>query len=209
LLPPPAPDKVEIINIDIVYPERNWEVKVIQFRDAEMNGILHNGFEISMEGDLQDLMKDKYKAQLVRDHDILISMPSSSHYWLHEPKEYFDQVTAFGIDCPCTKEAHDVAQNAILSDKNCHVKLLLLYFPEQMALSNHHCSPNAGDHELEFKVVPFTSTFGLLGKKFNMTPVTISLKIAVFEEKWHVAREDDKGKKGEAKLSARFASMST
>jgi hypothetical protein len=78
-----------------------------------------------------------------------------------------------------------------------------------MALSNHHYSPNVGDHDLEFGVVPFASTFDLLGKKFKMTTASISWKTGVFKEKRHIVREDDKAKKVEAKLAACFASMST
>jgi hypothetical protein len=105
-----------------------------------------------MEGDLRDLMIDKYKAQLVGKSEILISMPSVGHYWLHAPEDYFKKVEAFNVHCPCTKEAHDVARNAILHDEDHQTKLLLLCFPEHIALSNSHYSPKAADFELEYEV---------------------------------------------------------
>jgi hypothetical protein len=209
LLLPPPPDKVDVIEVDINCPERNREVKVVQFRDAEIDGILHNGFEIIMEGDLRDLMLDKYSAKLVSDNEILISMPSASHYWLHEPELYFNKCKAFNIHCPRAREAHDVARNDILADEERQIRSLLLRFPENTILSNRHYSPKTTDNDLEFEVVPFQTTFVLLGKQFTTTVATIVWKIAVFEEKRRVVvAQSSKGKKGEAKLASRFASMS-
>jgi hypothetical protein len=209
LLLPPSPDKAEVIEVDIVHPECNREVRVVEFRDVEKDGVLHNGYEIAMEGDLRDLTSDKYKAQLVGENEILITMPSVSHYWLHAPKDYFEKVEAFNIDCPRTKEAHDVARNAILDDEDRQTKLLLLRFPENIALSNNHYSPTAIDFELDSEVVPFESSFKVANKQFKTTTTAIYWKIAIIEEKKRVVKAiDDKGKKGEAKLAQRFASMS-
>jgi uncharacterized protein Usg len=49
---PPPPDKVEVIEVDILHPECNQEVRIVEFWDAEMDGMLHNGFEITMEAEL-------------------------------------------------------------------------------------------------------------------------------------------------------------
>ena len=48
---PPSPGgEVEIIEVDIKHPERNREVKVIHFTDVEKAGVLHNGFDIMIDG---------------------------------------------------------------------------------------------------------------------------------------------------------------
>jgi len=192
-----------------MHPEKNREVKVIEFQDAEIDGILHNGFEILMEGDLRDLVLDKYKAQLVTENEILITMPSGSHYLLHEHDNYFKQVKAFKVLCPRTKEAYNAARNPILSDVKRLTKHILLRFSEEITLSNDQYSPKATNYELEYEMVPYVSSFEILGKQFTTTVGTIFWKIAVFEEKRRVVKaKDDKAKKGEAKLAQCFASMS-
>jgi hypothetical protein len=208
--PSPPPDDVEVIEVDIDHPERNREVKVVHFRDANKNGILHNGFEILMEGDLRDMLDDKYSAKMVQENEILISMPSASHSWLYEPCNFFDKCEAFGIGCARSLEAHNVARNDILKKKDRLTKQLLLRFPVPIILSNRHYSPNTADNDLEFEVVPFETSFLRMGKTFTSTISTIFWKIAVYEENLRVVENNDvKGKKGEARLAERFASMST
>jgi hypothetical protein len=196
--------------VDIFHPERNREVKVVPFENAEKDGILHNGFDLIMEGDLRDMMADKYTAKLVNDNEILITMPSTSYWWLKEPELYFKQCENFKILCPRAREAHDVSRNDILADEERQIRQLILRFPDSVILSNRHYSPLSTYNDLEFEVVPFTSKFVLLGKEFTTTVATILWKIAVFEGKKRVViAQGDKGKKGEAKLAQRFAGMST
>jgi hypothetical protein len=42
LLPPPS-DKAEVIEVDIVHSECNREVRIVEFRDVEKDGIPPNG----------------------------------------------------------------------------------------------------------------------------------------------------------------------
>jgi hypothetical protein len=60
----------DIIEVDTLLPENNREFYVLNFSDVMKEGVLHNGFEISMEIDLRNsIFRDVYKAQLVSSNE--------------------------------------------------------------------------------------------------------------------------------------------
>ena len=174
----------EVIDVDIKNPERNREVLVYAFSNVEIDGVLHNGYEVVMEGDIRDLVKHVvYQAHLVTTNEILIQVPSMSYSRLQEPELLVAQSKEFGSHCPRIQEAHDVARHEILAEESRKIKYLLLRFPKEVVLSNHVFSPKSENCEIEMKLVPYDTSLVFPSKNFRLTVTQVSWKVAIEEEK--------------------------
>lgn len=98
-----------------MYPERNGCVQVYAFSDVKVDGVLHNGFLIIMEGDIRDMAANKYRAKLDErnSNEIVIEAPTMSYVMLHEADKRFAQLGRMKIDCPRCHEAQEVVRNDI------------------------------------------------------------------------------------------------
>jgi hypothetical protein len=197
-----------MIDVNLNYPERNREVKVVEFENVKKDGVLHNGFEIQMEVDIRDYINDKYKANLVDKNEILIEMPTVSHAWLHDSDEYNKKVVAFKLHCPRTEEAHTVQRNMILSDESRQKKKILLRFPAGIELSNQHYSPDGINGEIEMEMVPFDADVTVGNKTFAMTVASVYWKVSQVEaQPRRVEYSKDKAKKAADKLASKLQGM--
>jgi hypothetical protein len=177
--------KAQVIKIDVEYPERNGEFKVFAFTDQEKDGVLHNGFEIELEGDLRFFVDDKYKAHLISGTEILVEMPSVNFSFLYETEQYMEHVTAFNMYYQRTAEARAVTRNMILNDESRQTKFILLRFPENIELSNQHYSADneTDSGEIESKIIPIQSTFNFHGRTYGKTFASIIWRVSIVENK--------------------------
>lgn len=198
----------EVIDVDIFHPEQNREFQVFEFTDVNEGGILHNGFEIVIEGDLRDIFEGKYNAYLYSDNEIMVHMPSMSHAFLHESEMLIKKQKAHDTHCSRTQESHDVARNKILKDERRQTKRLLLRFPQDMELSNNVYSPQSSDDgEIEIETLPFKSEFEAGGHKVTTVTVRISWKVSIVEEEKRVVKSSTDSNKAAAKLTERLSGM--
>lgn len=171
----------ETIDVNVLQPESNREVQVFEFTDVNKDGILHNGFELVLYGDLRDVYNDKYHAFLYNRNEILVQMPSINHSFLYESDKLMAKMREANVYCARTQESHDVARNKILKNDNRQKKRLLLSFPSDFELSNTIYSPQSTDGEIESEFVPFGSAFDINGKKYTTTVARISWKVSIVE----------------------------
>ena len=191
----------ELIIVDIEHPERNREVKVIPFFNVQQDGVLHNGFDIAIDGiDVRDFVNDMYKADLISPNEVLLKMPSVSHAWLTEP---------CAVNCQRTQDAYEITRNAILLSSERKAKLLLLRFPLDIALSNQHYSSQSVSGEIENEIVMRESSFTFEGKILKSLVSTVVWKVSIIEEHQRVVKRSTNSdkKKGAAKLSKYFSGM--
>jgi hypothetical protein len=202
---------IEVIAVDIKNPERNREVFVYEFSNVEIDGVLHDGYEVVMEGDIRDLVKHEvYKAHLVSTNEIMIKAPSMSYSRLQEPELSVAQSKLFNSHCPRIQEAHDVARNEILDEESRRSKYLLLRFPNWVVLSNQVLSPESQLSEIEMQLNPYETSCEVSSTKYNLTVTEISWKVTVEAERKRVVKVSvDNTNKAVDKLTQLLAGMST
>lgn len=114
------------IEVNVDRPEDNGHCKIFRFQNKQSNKIIYDGFDITMEADLRDLADDKYDAQLISSHEVLVQVPAYSYTWLHDIKEYNgDQ------KCQILRQAHGVNRNAVSRGGRDNI-LLLYIFKEEL-----------------------------------------------------------------------------
>ena len=179
----------ELIEVDVEHSERNHGVYILYFTNVENDGILHDGFEVTLEVDFRDLLDDKYSAHLLPSgNEIMLRMPSMSYSFLYESEKYDEQLKNVGLHCPRTQEAQDVERNHILSDNARQTRLVLLRFPSHMELSNLIYSPKSQDGEIDFEPVSYASNAEFNGQIFPMIKTRVSWKVSLVEPKMRVVR---------------------
>lgn len=193
--------------MDIARPENNGEISVFGFTNVKKDGVMHNGFELVIFGDMRDVYNDKYNAFLYSEHEILVEIPTILHSFLHEPIALTEALKKANIFCEKTQDSHDIARNAIIKNKKRQTKRLLLRFPKGTQLSNHQYSPKSTDGEIESDFVPFHSEFHIAGVKYNTSLARVSWKVAIAEtEKREIAAAEETNRAA-AKLTAKLTSM--
>jgi hypothetical protein len=196
----------DIIEVNVTRPERNREVKVFHFDSVNIDGMLHDVYEIAVYGDMEDVLADKYKAWFRGRNEVLVRVPSMEVFFLDSAG--FDQhMKKANVHFDRSQESHDVARNRILKDERSQTRRLLLRFPEDEELSNAVFSPKSSDGEIELEVVPFKREFSIGPvNKFTTSGARVSWKIAVIGTE---ARETKApGNKGATKLMEKLSSMS-
>jgi hypothetical protein len=197
----------ETVDVNVLHPERNREVQVFEFTDVNRDGVLHNGFEIVVYGDLRDVNNNTYHAFLHGRSEILVEMPSMNHAFLHEFDFLTQRMKDAGSHCGRTQEAHDVARNKILQDGSRLTKRLLLRFPTDIQLSMKPYSPEESN-EIEIEIVPFKSDFELAGKFWATTVARVSWKVSVIEIEKRIVKASKDTNRAAEKLSEKLSSMS-
>jgi hypothetical protein len=198
----------EIIDVNIAQPERNREIQVFHFTNVKQDGVLHNGFELVVYGDMRDVNSDKYQAFLCSEHEILVEIPSIDHAFLYEPIQLTEVMKKAKAFCDRAQELHDVTRNRMIKHKKQQTKRLLLRFPRGIELTNHQYSPKYVNGEiLESEFVPYHSEFELAGAKYKTSAAWVSWKVAIVEsEKREISAADDTNR-ATAKLAAKLRSM--
>lgn len=199
----------DTIVVDVDRPERNREVIVVKFTDVEKDGVLHDGFDILLEGDLRDFEGELYSAKIVGDNKILLTIPSANFSYLHDFDEFFTKLKDTE-KCLRTVVAHQVARNSILGEKTRLCKHLLLQFPDGLVLSNRHYPPEDSniDGELKTDFVRYAKTFTLQTVDLTNVVTTIFWKVSVVEEGQRmVKRSVGTKKRHEATITGRLGSM--
>lgn len=175
-------------------------------------GVLHDGFDIVYNGvDLRDFRADKLKLEIVSSYEMLLTVPSMSHWNLHESGKFFAHLGSMNELCPRTKQSHDVARNAIRSDEKRMTKYLLLRFPEHFILSTRFYSEHPT--ELQCKLAPIDTSIEMnlnsSSKKIVQGVNVVYWKVSVKEVHQRIVEsKDDALTKGEKELNKIFASMS-
>jgi hypothetical protein len=176
-------DDVDVIDVDIFRPERNREVKVFGITDVDHGGILHNGFLVSVDGDMRDVISDCYKARLVGPNEMLIELPSMSHSFYYDVASHNEVLKSFGGLCPRMEVAQGVVRNKLLDIKTLQKKYLLLRFPEDVVLSNQHYSPKSENGEIACNIIPLAITFRVQQDAPDMmvSTTTVQWKVSIEE----------------------------
>ncbi|CAB9504247.1 expressed unknown protein [Seminavis robusta] len=197
-LPISDEQKYEVIQVDTKFPENNCGIGIFEFADAENGGYLHNGYEITMEGDVRDLVADAYKATLVGERDILLRVPAMSYSFLHNHEEFQKRAKSNDLYCPSTEEAREQARKRILKDPSRQDRFILLEFPEGVKLTNKIFSPESTDGEIDFDLMPITIDVELNGKELPMTITRISWRVTTEARKRRPVRKDKSEEAGGA-----------
>ena len=197
-----------VIDVDIRHVENNGEFEVFVLTDVLKEGVLHNGYEVVIYADLEDVIAGKYKAVLSNDHEILVDMPSISRSFLDDSEELVKQQKAAKVHCQRTQEAHDVARNGILKDVKRQTKCRLLRFPEDLdPLSNIIYSPQSTDGEIEISPFPLKRSFDIKGKAHTSTVVRVSWKVSTLEIVKRVVKNSGDSNKAADQLLSRLSGM--
>ena len=149
----PLANSPDIINVNVTRPECNREVTVFHLNSVDIDGALHDGYKIAVDGDMRDVVADKYKAWLRKYNEVVVQVPSIGYVFLRDPVGFNHHVKVANALCARTQESHDVARNRILKDKQSQTKRLLLRFPPEVELSNTVYSPKSLNGEIELEQI--------------------------------------------------------
>lgn len=175
-------------------------------------GVLHDGFQIMLEGDMRDYIADKYVAWVISDNEILLKIPSVGLSYINDFDLFFDEQKRWKTFCPRLQEGHNVARNAISDDEDRQVKKLLLRFPDDIVLADRfYFEDGSPDGELHVDVVQYDSTHIWNGITFPNTKYIVYWKVAIKEDSDRVVKKSISVPKTKAEtlLEERLRSMST
>lgn len=150
----------EVVHVNLERPEKNHGFLIVPFVNVKTDEHVHNGFQILIDGDLRDYYDDKYKADLVGSHQILIKMPSVSRTYLED----FDLVyEALGSEnVPQIELAHEILRNALKDKKERQERHVLLQFPKSIdpgLCTKHYKADTASQTELDCDYVDIMPKF--------------------------------------------------
>jgi hypothetical protein len=74
---------------------------VVKFTDVEKGGVLHDGFDILVEGDVRDFDEDKYGARVLNDNQVLLTIPAAKYSYIHDFETFFSSLQPSEV-CTCT-----------------------------------------------------------------------------------------------------------
>jgi hypothetical protein len=154
---------------------------VTKFNDVKVNGILHNRFDLMIQGDMRDYIKDLYRAEIISKNAIKVSMPMVPAWYLQDRGQFFQLLKKANALCERTQEAHDVVANSILATKETPLKHIILKFPAHYTLSTRYYSDHAT--KLKHKVVPMDTSFDIqsVNRGFKQYVNVIYWKVSVSE----------------------------
>jgi hypothetical protein len=205
----PLANPPDIIDVNITRPECNREVTVFHINSVDIDGALHDGYEIGVDGDMRDVVEDKYKAWLRNYNEVMVQVPSMGYVFLRDPVVFKHHVKVANALCTRTQGSHDVARNRILKDERSQTKRLLLRFPPEVELLNTVYFSISFNGEIELEVVPIRSKFSLGNddsRRYTTTIARVNWKISVIRAETRKTKAS--GNKGADKLLAKLSSMS-
>ncbi len=157
----------EVIDIDSEHAEHNGPFIMYCFlTDVLEGGKLHDGYDIIVQVDINNVTNDKYKAWLISLHSIIIQILTLSHAALFEMEKYFKAHKVAGHPhCTQSQVAHEVAIINIVDRPSRQTKKILLQFPSDAVLSNKHYSPDTVNVEIDYHSVPVQTLYQPAGSK--------------------------------------------
>jgi hypothetical protein len=193
------------IEVNTYRPEENGPCMIFAFQNKKQNRFVYDGFNITIECDLRDLLHDRYDAQLLSDHEVLVQIPAYSYSYLHDIAAYNEEQK-----CAAVKQSHIVNRNAVVKDPKRFNKLFLYIFKKPLinvfSVANEEEDYTSGRIASKLQWWPLKYT--VLGQTINQTVARISWILAVKESN---VREIEVGKKkktnGLAQLEKSLAGM--
>lgn len=151
--------------------------------------------------DIRDAEKELYKAEIVSENELILTIPSLPFIMLYDSTRRHEQLMKMGINCERCQEAQEITLSNVLTNSSRSQKKLRLLFPEDIVLAN---MTSAVDSVLENREEPYLVA-GPWDKQYMMCNMT-----------WRVARvESHRKTRGSgvkttsAKLHEMFSRMST
>jgi hypothetical protein len=162
---------------------------------------VYDGFDITIEAELRDLMEDRFQAQLISTNEVLVQIPAYSYTWLYDTKEYQkDQ------KCEVVKQAHVVNCNAVKRDTT-RRNLLLLYTFKDIELMDPFSKTSRNDGLIEGKIHFWPVTFKIGGVQFTSQMARMSWLVGVKEDDPREAEELHEKTAGMTQLENLIAGM--
>jgi len=192
-----------VIEVDVDFPENNREVKILKFVNVEKDGVLRDGFEIMLQGDIRDVAMTKYYAKQTKRNEIMLELPSAGATYLERFDSFFRRQEKTGQK-NYVKEievAHQVTRNAIKRDLTRQTKTLTLVFPQSMVFDHVMQAKKSGE------VVMFQDKIKLRrsAAEFDTMLCFVYWRFFIYEKEQRLATDDSDD--GCAKLLANLSSM--
>jgi hypothetical protein len=132
--------KSDTIVVNLTYPERNREVQVYCFESLRnpITGDIVDGFQIVINADIRDVAKDLYKAEIVSDNELLITIPSLSHQMVQDCALRHAFLLKLGLLCDRCQEGQEIAMTSMEDNPWRKLRQLRLRFPDHIVLANLH-----------------------------------------------------------------------
>jgi hypothetical protein len=132
-----AEAEVIMIDVDPLNPERNREFYVLKFQGVVHDGVMYDGFEISMFGvDLCDTKGTGYYDAFIdtEENALVVTCPATPYFYLHDNPQAQEMDMILGTHVIETEKSHKVTRTALddFPDKNtCEYHLI---FPSDIRI---------------------------------------------------------------------------
>jgi hypothetical protein len=198
----------DTVYINLAQPEQNAGFTVRQVSNLEANGILFNGIEIEIRGDLYCYSEDLYNAKTVDHHMVWVEQPSTPLYMTNYHDKHMQSWNELKHYSSQAHMANEMHRNDLENNPARQVRRTLLVFPEHIYLNPTPFSTKSPDGELDCYDITDEYERIIDKRTFNFTDTTIHWYIALHEDNYRKVRSKTYKKKGAAELESRFASMS-
>ena len=171
---------LDLIVVNLTYPERNREVQVYCFESLRdvVTGEIVDGFEIVMPADIRDFELNLYKLEIVQDNELLLRMPSLPHQMQYDSARRHSELNRMKLMCNRCQEAQEICVTDIDSAPSRKQKTLRLRFPEHVSLVNLVSIAK----ELPIVIQPYNYETTMFGNASNRNWVcNVSWKVASFK----------------------------
>lgn len=137
LVSQPAELHVDVIEVDLAYPERNREVVIYSVSNVQHVDNVYDCFFIMLAVDFRDASKEgSFTASMVSETEILLTMPSLPFGLYHDSIMRNERLKRIRLHHPQLQLSQDIVINHLRDEAGRSVKRLLLRFPDNVRLSN-------------------------------------------------------------------------
>ena len=200
---------LDLIVVNLTYPERNREVQLYCFNGLAnlVRGDIVDGFQIVMPVDIRDFAEDLFKLEIVQDNELLLQMPALPYQMQYDSAQRHAGLSTMNLLNTRCQQAQEICITDINSMPSRKLKKLRLRFPESVCLVN---LASVLDADIPAEIEPYSYTtdmFSSDGAAIQQWVCSISWQVGNAATRSKAFGSDKKS--GALKLSALFRSMST
>ena len=155
--------KAEVINVNLVHPEKNGPVMIYKITNVEVDKVLYDGFILELQDIdnrfITDVKEEAVQMHAVSPNELLLKAPSTCFPYLHSPKDEEIGRKKAGLDGSVYKNATETTRTAIIGNSGRQFSYFKFIFPK--ALDNDVFTKDAEHGKIEPKLVPLSQEIAI------------------------------------------------
>lgn len=151
--------------------------------DIDSQQQMHHGWEIAITGDLRSVALGFYKAELISDTEVVITVPSYDQGFAHDYDQLRAELVKWSYYNAAAEKAHTVSRSALASNQVPSTLKFLIKFRTGELLTNTLYSPASVPlGEITPQVTPFSTDYTIGSTVYTSWNAWITWKVSRVEE---------------------------